>query len=50
MMPEAVLNKPGRLTDEEYDIMRQHPMEGYKLLQELAGRTPGRSGCVPASP
>ncbi len=34
MMPEAVLNKPGRLTDEEYDIMRQHPMEGYKLLQE----------------
>ncbi len=34
VMPESVLNKPGRLTDEEYDIMRQHPMEGYKLLQE----------------
>ncbi|WP_425054213.1 HD-GYP domain-containing protein [Pseudomonas abyssi] len=34
VMPESVLNKPGRLTDEEFDIMRQHPMEGYKLLQE----------------
>ena len=34
MMPEEVLNKPGRLTDQEFDVMRQHPMEGYKLLQE----------------
>ena len=33
MMPEEVLNKPGRLTDQEFDVMRQHPMEGYKLLQ-----------------
>ncbi|UJJ31073.1 HD-GYP domain-containing protein [Halopseudomonas maritima] len=33
MMPEAVLNKPGRLTDQEFEVMRQHPLEGYKLLQ-----------------
>ncbi len=33
MMPEEVLNKPGRLTDQEFDVMRQHPLEGYKLLQ-----------------
>jgi len=37
MMPEAVLNKPGKLTDAEFDIMRTHPREGYKLLQEWDG-------------
>jgi len=31
-MPTAVLNKPGKLTDVEFDIMRTHPTEGYKLL------------------
>jgi len=29
-----VLNKPGKLTDEEFRIMKGHPEEGYKLLQD----------------
>jgi len=34
MMPLEVLNKPGKLTDEEFRIMKGHPEEGYKLLQD----------------
>lgn len=36
MMPIEVLNKPGKLTDDEFAIMRGHPLEGYRLLQEGA--------------
>jgi len=32
--PTEVLNKPGKLTDEEFAIMRQHPSEGHKVLVE----------------
>ena len=37
VMPEAVLNKPGKLTDEEFAIMRSHPVEGHKLLLDWDG-------------
>ena len=37
MMPMEVLNKPGKLTDEEFRIMKSHPEEGYRLLQESSG-------------
>ena len=37
MMPLDVLNKPGKLTDDEFRIMKSHPEEGYKLLQESHG-------------
>lgn len=29
---EAILNKPGRLTEEEYAVIRQHPEIGYNTL------------------
>jgi HD-GYP domain-containing protein (c-di-GMP phosphodiesterase class II) len=32
-IPEDVLNKPGKLTDEEFDIVKQHPRKGWDLLQ-----------------
>jgi putative nucleotidyltransferase with HDIG domain len=32
MMPMEVLNKPGKLTDEEFAIIKKHPEEGHKLL------------------
>ncbi|MBS4019390.1 MAG: HD-GYP domain-containing protein [Dechloromonas sp.] len=35
MMPSAVLNKPGKLTDAEFAVVKTHPEEGHKLL--LAG-------------
>jgi HD-GYP domain-containing protein (c-di-GMP phosphodiesterase class II) len=30
-----ILNKPGKLTDEEMAIVKTHPEEGYKLLEEV---------------
>jgi len=37
LMPLEILNKPGKLTDEEFDVMRSHPMRGWELLQEARG-------------
>lgn len=34
LMPPEVLNKPGKLTDDEFAIMRTHPGEGHRLLVE----------------
>lgn len=31
-IPDAVLNKPGRLTEAEFDIVRGHPLLGYRML------------------
>ncbi|WP_027996686.1 HD-GYP domain-containing protein [Simplicispira psychrophila] len=31
-IPLVVLNKPGKLTDEEFTVVRNHPVEGYRLL------------------
>lgn len=33
-IPNEILNKPGRLTDEEFDIMKQHSVYGYRILQD----------------
>jgi putative two-component system response regulator len=34
-IPDAILNKPGPLTDEEYEVVKQHPMEGVHILEGL---------------
>jgi len=34
-LPESILNKPGRLTREEYDIVKQHPQRGYQVLSHI---------------
>ena len=31
-MPQEILNKPGKLTPEEFDIIKQHSMRGYEML------------------
>ncbi|MCB1906169.1 MAG: HD-GYP domain-containing protein [Rhodocyclaceae bacterium] len=36
-VPEEVLNKPGRLTDEEFDLIRRHPGDGHEILLDLGG-------------
>jgi HD-GYP domain-containing protein (c-di-GMP phosphodiesterase class II) len=41
LMPLAVLNKPGKLTDEEFDIIRGHPRHGHDLLAEGGAFGPG---------
>jgi putative two-component system response regulator len=37
---EAVLNKPGPLTSEEYAHIMQHPMLGWRILAPLLGEAP----------
>ncbi|MDO9167353.1 MAG: HD-GYP domain-containing protein, partial [Rhodoferax sp.] len=32
VMPMAVLNKPGKLTEAEFAIIKSHPVEGHKML------------------
>lgn len=34
LMPIEILNKPGKLSDVEYDIMKKHPAAGAKLLAD----------------
>jgi len=32
-IPDEILNKPGKLTDEEFNIMKKHPEYGYEILK-----------------
>jgi putative nucleotidyltransferase with HDIG domain len=34
LVPREILQKPGRLSDEEMEIMRQHPQLGWEFLHE----------------
>jgi putative nucleotidyltransferase with HDIG domain len=36
-VPEGILNKPGKLTDAEFEIMKGHPSLGYDYLREERG-------------
>ena len=35
-IPENILNKPGRLTDEEFEIMKSHTTAGAKILEGIS--------------
>jgi putative nucleotidyltransferase with HDIG domain len=34
-VPDAILRKPGKLTDEEWVLMREHPMHGQQILRGI---------------
>lgn len=34
-IPNNVLNKPSKLTDEEYNLMKEHPKIGYEILKDI---------------
>jgi putative two-component system response regulator len=35
-VPEGILRKPGKLTKEEYDIIKSHPRMGHEILTPIA--------------
>jgi HD-GYP domain-containing protein (c-di-GMP phosphodiesterase class II) len=37
-IPKEILNKPARLTEEEFDLMKTHTLEGQALLDRIGGR------------
>ncbi|HEY2471467.1 MAG TPA: HD domain-containing phosphohydrolase [Terracidiphilus sp.] len=37
---DGVLQKPGRLTDEEFNLVRQHPVIGRRILEGVEGFAP----------
>ena len=41
-VPLTVLNKPGKLTDEEFRVMRGHPGAGHAMLLEAGGQGTSR--------
>ncbi|GHV11526.1 two-component system response regulator [Clostridia bacterium] len=40
MIPDSVLLKPGKLSDEEFTIIKAHPELGQRILGEMYTRTP----------
>ena len=36
-VPDGILNKPARLTDEEYAVVKRHPEFGWTVLRNLPG-------------
>ena len=34
-VPDAILNKPGPLTPEEYEVIRRHPEQGVRMVEPL---------------
>ncbi len=37
--PDSILNKPGKLTDAEYEVIKRHPADGQRMLREVDAST-----------
>lgn len=37
---DVILNKPGKLTDEEFDLMKKHTIEGAKIIDKVIDTVP----------
>ncbi|WP_160687420.1 HD-GYP domain-containing protein [Clostridium sp. C2-6-12] len=36
-VPEDILNKPGKLSDSEYDVIKIHPQKGTEIIRNIRG-------------
>jgi len=36
---DTILNKPGKLTDDEFEIMKSHAIEGERIVDQIVSRT-----------
>jgi putative two-component system response regulator len=39
VIPDSILNKPGKLTEEEFEIMKTHSSEGANIIDKAISRT-----------
>ncbi len=46
LVPAEVLQKPGRLTPEEMDLVRPHPLHGVRMISRLRGLMPLTLDCM----
>jgi len=37
-VPQRILTKPGALDEEEFDIVKRHPIVGYEILQKSSSK------------
>jgi HD-GYP domain-containing protein (c-di-GMP phosphodiesterase class II) len=45
-IPDSILGKPGKLTEEEWEIVKAHPKAGVKLIRDAGAWCPLVQGCV----
>ncbi|MGO9908174.1 MAG: HD-GYP domain-containing protein [Solirubrobacteraceae bacterium] len=45
-VPEAILNKPGKLLEDEWEIVQTHPKAGVKLIRDTGAWCPLVQACV----
>jgi HD-GYP domain-containing protein (c-di-GMP phosphodiesterase class II) len=45
-LPETILNKSGRLSDEEWEIIKTHPKAGVRLVRDTGAWCPLVQACV----
>jgi putative nucleotidyltransferase with HDIG domain len=48
-VPKEIINKPGKLNDEEWAVMRTHTIEGQRMLDQVGGALQRVGGIVRAS-
>jgi HD-GYP domain-containing protein (c-di-GMP phosphodiesterase class II) len=36
-VPDAIINKPGKLTAEEWEVVKRHPADGQEMLDRIGG-------------
>lgn len=41
LIPQEILNKPGQLTDEEFELIKTHPERGHELLVDTGCQSEG---------
>jgi putative nucleotidyltransferase with HDIG domain len=40
-IPDKILNKPGKLEPEEFNVMKEHPYHGYQIVKKIPFRFNG---------
>ena len=39
LIPDSILNKPDKLTNDEFELMKTHALEGEHIIDQIASRT-----------